>query len=293
MTKRNPPSRTTIRGQRHLLAYITPAEAELLKSRGGTGEFHKGVPSYPEPGMGGERDTRAGSGRESREDSSDSDRGSRGPRGGRGGGRASAGLGGSKEKGGRGYSGPDRGGAETRPGSQTPEGKKAAERAAKKAAIEKINKQMALGKTNIQNLSPFDKAMQTFMPFAGFDLAQNLAAQYMGAKYKEVLAQEGSTPVYDKRTGRVSGVYDAYGRLTGRDPERERREEREQRDDNIRRRSTLAAAAPEEDKPRAKKEVIRSDLAKEIEAERIRRREAGLTQLGNRSLLSSASVLGS
>ena len=296
MTKRNPPSRTTIRGQRHLLAYITPAEAELLKSRGGTGEFHKGVPSYPEPGMGGRSDdlgsSRASREDTSREDKSDADRRGSGPSSrGRGGGRSSAGLGDSKEKGGRGYSGPDRGGAETRPGSQTPEGKKAAERAAKKAAIEQINKQIALGKTNIQNLSPFDKAMQTFMPFAGFDLAQNLAAQYMGAKYKEVLAQEGSRPVYDQRTGRVTGAYDAYGRLTGRDPERERREEREQRDDNIRRRAALAA--PEKDKPRAKKEVIRSDLAKEIEAERIRRREAGLTQLGNRSLLSSASLLGS
>ena len=49
----NPPRRTTIRGQDHLLAYITPEEAEVLKARGGTGEAGPmGIPSFPEPGIG-------------------------------------------------------------------------------------------------------------------------------------------------------------------------------------------------------------------------------------------------
>lgn len=50
---KNPPRRTTIRGQKHLLAYITPEEAALLKARGGSGELHHGIPSYADASMGG------------------------------------------------------------------------------------------------------------------------------------------------------------------------------------------------------------------------------------------------
>lgn len=59
---KNPPRTTTIRGQKHLLAYITPDEAKLLKAMGGSGEKVNGIPSYPEPGMGGDKDTRDGAG---------------------------------------------------------------------------------------------------------------------------------------------------------------------------------------------------------------------------------------
>lgn len=49
--KMMPPRRTNIRGQDHLLAYITPEEAEVLKARGGTGEAGPmGIPSFPEKG---------------------------------------------------------------------------------------------------------------------------------------------------------------------------------------------------------------------------------------------------
>jgi hypothetical protein len=59
----NPPRRVEIRGQDHLLAYITPEEAQLLMANGGTGEAGPmGIPSYPEPGMGGSSDSRSGSG---------------------------------------------------------------------------------------------------------------------------------------------------------------------------------------------------------------------------------------
>lgn len=51
MQDKNPPRRVEIRGQDHLLAYITPEEAALLKARGGTGEAGPmGIPSFPEPG---------------------------------------------------------------------------------------------------------------------------------------------------------------------------------------------------------------------------------------------------
>jgi len=267
MTKRNPPSRTTIRGQRHLLAYITPAEAELLKSRGGTGEFHKGVPSYPEPGMGGSSDSRSGTGSGGR---SSSDPGGGGP-GGSGGRSGSGDHSGGNES----ASASDRGGNDDRQRS---------------GAQKQIDKQIALGKKNIDNMTTTDKIMSAVMPFAGFEVAQNYAAQFMGNRMKDVLSQTGSRAVVDKRTGRISGVYDSLGRLTGRDPIAEARAER------MNEAASAAKVMPEdeEEKERATlgKKVIRSDLTKEIEAERIRRRKAGLTQLGNRTLLSTSSQLG-
>ena len=240
-----------------MLAYITPAEAELLKSRGGTGEFHKGVPSYPEPGMGGSSDSRSGSGS------------------GRGGGPSSSG---------RGYSGPDRGGAEMRPGSETPEAKR-------DAAQKQLDKQIALGKKNIEKMTTSDKIIAAAIPFAGIDALQNYAAQFMGNRMKDVLSQAGSRAVIDKRTGRVTGVYNSRGALLGRDIEAEEREaQREQGSD----RGPRIIPKPEEEEEQATlgKKVIRSDLTKEIEAERLRRRAAGMRQLGNRTLLSSNSTLG-
>ena len=51
MAMKNPPRRTTIRGQKHLLAYITPEEAKLLMDNGGTGEpGPMGIPAYPKSG---------------------------------------------------------------------------------------------------------------------------------------------------------------------------------------------------------------------------------------------------
>lgn len=266
MAKRNPPSRTTIRGQRHLLAYITPAEAELLKSRGGTGEFHKGVPSYPEPGMGGSSDSRSGTGSGGR---SSSDPGGGGPAG----------------SGGRSGSGDHSGGRESASASDR-DGNDGRQRS---EAQKQIDKQIALGKKNIENMSTTDKIMAAIMPFAGFGVAQNYAAQFMGNRMKEVLSQAGSRAVVDKRTGRISGVYDSLGRLTGRDPEAEARAER------MNEAGSAARIMPEEEEEEQAtlgKKVIRSDLTKEIEAERIRRSSAGLRQLGNRTLLSSNSTLG-
>jgi len=46
MAMKNPPRRTTIKGQKHLLAYITPEEAKLLKAMGGSGEKVNGIPAF-------------------------------------------------------------------------------------------------------------------------------------------------------------------------------------------------------------------------------------------------------
>jgi len=49
MQDQNPPRRVEIRGQDHLLAYITPEEAQLLMANGGTGEAGPmGIPAFAE-----------------------------------------------------------------------------------------------------------------------------------------------------------------------------------------------------------------------------------------------------
>ena len=49
-----PPRRTDIRGQDHMLSYITPDEADILQALGGSGEAGPmGIPAFP-PGFGGE-----------------------------------------------------------------------------------------------------------------------------------------------------------------------------------------------------------------------------------------------
>jgi len=53
MKNQNPPRRVEIRGQDHLLAYITPDEAQLLMDNGGSGEpGPMGIPSFPDYGGG-------------------------------------------------------------------------------------------------------------------------------------------------------------------------------------------------------------------------------------------------
>jgi hypothetical protein len=41
------PKTRLVQKQPHLLAYITPAEAALLKKNGGTGEMVNGIPAFP------------------------------------------------------------------------------------------------------------------------------------------------------------------------------------------------------------------------------------------------------
>jgi hypothetical protein len=41
------PKKRLVGKQPHLLAYITPAEAALLKKNGGTGEMVDGIPAFP------------------------------------------------------------------------------------------------------------------------------------------------------------------------------------------------------------------------------------------------------
>ena len=255
MPGKNPPRKTKIRGQRHMLAYITPDEAALLKARGGTGELHKGIPSYP-------------------------DYGDSGGFSGSGGGEAATGG----SQGGN----PDRGGADKNFDSGYSPSKSYAEK--------KLDKQIAKGKKNISQMTGLEQLMAALAPGAGFETAQNLAAQYMGGRMQGVLSQVGSRAVIDPRTGRVEGAYDAAGRLTGRDTKRdtERATQRANRGgagiDGPRLLPSTASATEDEEEKR--KTVIRSDLAKESERQRRRARRTGARGLGSRSLLSNVSRLG-
>jgi hypothetical protein len=66
----NPPRRVEIRGQDHLLAYITPEEARMLMANGGTGEAGPmGIPAYAEDD--GDEDGSSGAGAGGGSDSDD------------------------------------------------------------------------------------------------------------------------------------------------------------------------------------------------------------------------------
>lgn len=240
-----------------MLAYITPDEAALLKARGGSGELHKGIPSYPD--YGGETGT-------SRDPERGNDRTTGGSQGGN----------------------PDRGGRDKNFDSGYTVGKEFAEK--------KLDKQIAKGKKNISQMTGLEQVMAAVMPGAGFETMQNLAAQYMGGRMQSVLSQVGSRAVIDPRTGRVEGAYDAAGRLTGRDTKRdtERATQRANRGgagiDGPRLLPSTASAPEDEEEKR--KVVIRSDLAKESERQRRRARRTGARGLGSRSLLSNVSRLG-
>ena len=77
LNKIMPPRNTTIRGQDHLLAYITPEEAQLLMANGGTGEAGPmGIPSYPHGGGPGGSGGSSGSGNSGSSSSGSSSSGS-------------------------------------------------------------------------------------------------------------------------------------------------------------------------------------------------------------------------
>jgi len=160
-------------------------------------------------------------------------------------------------------------------------------------AQKKLDAQIALGAKNLKNMTNVQKIAAAVFPGAGFEPLQNYAAQSMGRMMKDVLSQPGSRAVVDPRTGRVTGVYNASGQLTGRDPERDKaRAAAADRGRDTPILLPFGADEDEEKKQLGSKEVIRSDLAKETEAERLKRLKAGKTQLSNRSLLSNVSRLG-
>ena len=237
----NPPRRVNIQGDDHLLAYITPEEAALLKSLGGAGEpGPMGIPHY--------RFSSAG----------------------RGGGRAGAGMDSARGSGGGGKedSGEDRfsddfdANLADSTGAQvgTSGGGRTMSDAEIQAAIDAANQALGpnvseygiatndfgsnlfgggyypsgteFGTPNYQAVTdvynqieqakmyeqPIGATIMTLLnPFAALPKVQSLASQFMGPKFINALAVSGNTPIYSG--GMVTGVRNQYGDVVvGRDP---------------------------------------------------------------------------
>lgn len=197
-----------------------------------------------------------------------------GGRGGRGGGRASAGMSTARSE--RGQFGG--GGREDRPRQKAVAQTKAQIEAARKAqeAAERKAKNQGLLRNFLDYMNPASK----------LNVAQNVAAQAMGERFKNILETDPKATVITSDS-RVTGIRDQYGRLTGRDPAQERIDAQDRGDATEERRRRLAAATPPPSDEAIEKRVIRSALAIESEADRARGR-----RLGRRSLLSRATRLG-
>jgi hypothetical protein len=232
----NPPRRVEIRGQDHLLAYITPEEAALLKANGGSGEAGPmGIPQYSYGDGDFGQDNPA----------SDATAGA-GPSGGRGGGGSddfdadladSTGAQVGTSGGGRTMSdaeiqaaidaanqtlGPnvseygiasDIFGSNLFGGSYYPSGTEFGTPNYK--AVTDVYNQIAQAKMYEQPIGA--TIMSLFNPFAALPKVQSLATEFMGPKFINALAVSGNTPIYSG--GRVTGVRNQYGDVVvGRDP---------------------------------------------------------------------------
>ena len=241
-----------------MLAYITPDEAALLKARGGTGELHKGIPAYVR-GFAGETSAQEA----------------------RGSGRGGISRG-DVERG--------REDASDRQAARDRAASRAGAVAQTKAQIEAARKAQEAAAKKAKNQGLFRNFLDYINPATKLNAAQNAAAQAMGQRFLDILNTDEKATVV-RSNGRVTGVRDQYGRLTGRDPAQERIDAQDRGDGAEERRKRLAAAqpapTPTEGTPTLGKRVIRTDLAIETEAERAKGR-----RLGKRSLLSNLSTLG-
>lgn len=213
VNKMMPPRNTTIRGQDHLLAYITPEEAQLLMDNGGAGKpGPMGIPAF----YSDDDDTFAGEAMESFE----SDYG--GNDGGNDGGMsqseidaaindAMADLGPNVSEYGIAT---DEFGSNLFGGDYYPEGTEYGQ--PNYQAVTDVWNQINKAKQYEQPLGA--SIMSLFNPFASLPKVQSLAAQFMGQRYIDALAKAGNTPIYSN--GRVTGVADKYGNvIEGRDPD--------------------------------------------------------------------------
>lgn len=206
------------------------------------------------------------------------DSGRGGARGGRGGGRASAGM--STARGPQGQFGG---------GGKEAQSKQIAQ-AQLKAQTAKAKQDLAKAQAKARNQNIVQQALNFLIPGKQLNNLQNQSAQVMGKMMMDVLTtNENAEVVRDPTTGRITGVRDDFGRLTGRDLASERGNDDRGGGDDRRKRLLLAQTTPTptEETPTLGKRVIRTDLAIETEAERVKGR-----RLGKRSLLSRATTLG-
>ena len=214
MNKIMPPRNTTIRGQDHLLAYITPEEAQMLMDNGGAGKpGPMGIPAFfmnegQTGDFSGNPDSAAGP-------STDNNNG--GNDGGMSQSEIDAAINDAMADLGPDVSeygiATDDFGSNLFGGDSYPVGTEFGQPNYK--AVTDVYNQINKAKMYEQPIGA--TIMSLFNPFASIPKAQSLATQFMGPRFINALAVAGNTPI--RSGGRVTGVRDKYGNvLEGRDP---------------------------------------------------------------------------
>jgi hypothetical protein len=206
VNKMMPPRNTTIRGQDHLLAYITPEEAQLLMDNGGAGKpGPMGIPAFysdDDDAFAGEAMASFESDYGGNDGTTDEDYDQSVQQDIAAQAAMNAGI--------------DMGGYQTdfgfSPGdygSDIAGAYNAVMGLAPGQAISDLSRQIQQAKNYKQ---PIGATLMSFLnPLAGINKIQSLATQFMGPRMFSALQKPGHMPVY--KNGRVTGVKDAYGNV--------------------------------------------------------------------------------
>jgi hypothetical protein len=206
VNKMMPPRNTTIRGQDHLLAYITPEEAQLLMDNGGAGKpGPMGIPAFysdDDDAFAGEAMASFESDYGGNDGTTDEDYDQSVQQDIAAQAAMNAGI--------------DMGGYQTdfgfSPGdygSDIAGAYNAVMGLAPGQAISDLSRQIQQAKNYKQ---PIGATLMSFLnPLAGINKIQSLATQFMGPRMISALQKPGHMPVY--KNGRVTGVKDAYGNV--------------------------------------------------------------------------------
>lgn len=204
--KMMPPRNTTIRGQDHLLAYITPEEAQMLIANGGAGKpGPMGIPAFysdDDDAFAGDsmRDFESNYGGNDGTSDEDYDQSVQQDI------AAQAAM----------NAGIDMGSYQTdfgfSPGAYSSDiasAYNAVMGLSPGQAVSDVARQIAAAKNYKQPTAA--TIMSIFNPVAGINKLQSLATQFMGPRYIAALQKPGNMPIY--KNGRVTGVQDAYGNV--------------------------------------------------------------------------------
>ena len=201
-----PPRNTTIRGQDHLLAYITPEEAKMLMDNGGAGKpGPMGIPafyseddeSFAAESMASFESDYGGNDGTTDEDYDQSVQQDIAAQA-----AMNAGIDMGSYQTDFGFSPGDY-------GSDIAGAYNAVMGLAPGQAVNDLNRQIQQAKNYKQ---PIGATLMSFLnPLAGINKIQSLATQFMGPRMISALQKPGHMPVY--KNGRVTGVKDAYGNV--------------------------------------------------------------------------------
>lgn len=206
VNKMMPPRNTTIRGQDHLLAYITPEEAQLLMDNGGAGKpGPMGIPAFysdDDDTFAGDsmRDFESNYGGNDGTTDEDDDQSIQQDIAAQAAMNAGIDMGGYQTD--FGFSPGDY-------GTDIAGAYNAVMGLAPGQAVNDLNRQIQQARNYKQPIGA--TLMSLLNPLAGINKIQSLATQFMGPRMISALQKPGHMPVY--KNGRVTGVKDAYGNV--------------------------------------------------------------------------------